>query len=245
MIFDIVVLSALLISGIIAFLRGFIREVLTIFGILGGLVAAYFLGKPLTPIVQGWLGVVEGQEPKKLLEVVPYDILGQVLAYGGVFLVVVIVLTIVSHVLSGAAKAAGLGPVDRTLGVIFGLARGLLLLALLYMPVQLFVDDEQRNEWFKDSKTRIYIEGTSSWLSALVPETMKEDAKDKGEKAAEDAAQATRERLEKIDILKPETETQKEPPAPVAPTEQNGTGYERQERQDLNQLLETQEGQDQ
>lgn len=243
MIFDIVVLSSLLISGAIAFLRGFIREVLTIFGILGGLVAAYFGGKPLTPLVQGWLGVQDGKEPEKLFNVVPFDILGQVLAYGGVFLLVVIALTIVSHVLSGAAKAAGLGPVDRTLGVVFGLARGILLLALLYMPVQLFVDDAKRDEWFADSKTRIYVESTSNWLSALIPDTMKEDTKDKAEKAAEDAAQATRERLEQIDILKPDSAApKKETPAP---SDQTGTGYDRQDRQNLNQLLETQDGVDQ
>lgn len=243
MIFDIVVLSALLVSAIIAFLRGFIREVLTIFGILGGSAAAYFGGKPLTPIVQGWLGVQEGKEPEKLFDMIPYDILGQVLAYGGVFLVVVIVLTIVSHVLSGAARAAGLGPVDRTLGVIFGLVRGLLLLALLYLPVQLFASDDQRNEWFKDSKTRIYVEGTSNWIGALIPETMKEGTRDKAEKAAEDAAQATRSRLEQIDILKPDESSKIAPPS--VPTDQNGTGYDRQERQNMNQLLENQEGQDQ
>ena len=65
MIVDILVLAVLLISALIAFLRGFIREVLTITGVVGGLAAAYFGGPLLAPLMRGWLGVQEGVEPNK------------------------------------------------------------------------------------------------------------------------------------------------------------------------------------
>ena len=49
LVFDVVIIAILLISVLIAVLRGFIREVLTIFGVIGGVAAAYFLG-PLLPV---------------------------------------------------------------------------------------------------------------------------------------------------------------------------------------------------
>ena len=46
--------------------------------------------------------------------------------------------------LSGAVNAMGLGPVDRSLGVFFGVARALLLLGLVYLPFHLLLDDDAR-----------------------------------------------------------------------------------------------------
>ena len=55
MIVDVIAALIMLASIGIAILRGFIREVLTIFGLVGGAVAAYVGGPLLTPTVRGWL----------------------------------------------------------------------------------------------------------------------------------------------------------------------------------------------
>src|SRR5688572_4012748 len=117
MIIDIVVGVVVVLSALISFMRGFIREVLTIAGVVGGLIAAYFGGPSLSPLFRDWLGVSADGEPAKLFDIVPMGLVADVTAYGAVFIIVVIILSVVSHFMAGAARAMGLGPVDRTLGV--------------------------------------------------------------------------------------------------------------------------------
>src|SRR6188474_2988360 len=124
MIFDVIVLIAVFISSIVAFLRGFIRELLTIVGVVGGVIAAFFGGPFLLPQMNKWLDVpADKTKMTKLFDIIPMDIVATICTYGLIFIVVVIVLSVLSYFLSSGAKALGLGPVDRVLGVIFGMAR--------------------------------------------------------------------------------------------------------------------------
>ena len=231
MVVDILALAVLLISAAIAFIRGFIREVLTIFGTIGAAAASYFGGPLFIPVVQGWLGVVPDEEPKKLFDVIPYDLLGVICAYGGIFVVVVIVLSIISHFMAETAKAMGLGPVDRTLGVVFGGVRGLLLLGLMYLPVHIMVAPETKESWFEGSKTHFYIEKTAALMMAFLPESMMKDMEQK----VEDQTASTREKLEGLNLL------QKEGQKPAA-EEQNqnnaAPGYTEEFRDDMDRLFE-------
>lgn len=247
MIFDGIVFVAIIVSSIIAFLRGFIRECLTIVGVAGGLAAAFLGGPKLVPLMRDWLGVVEGEkEPPKLFDLVPMTIVADVLAYGLIFLVVVILLSIVSHMLSGWAKAIGLGPVDRTLGVIFGIARAVLLLSLLYLPVYLLTGKEERDGWFKGSHTRLYIESGAKWIAAYLPKSSDEDM----EKATDVAGQKmneTRRRLEEMKVLENagdkigEALKDKPEAAPKPESQNNGEGYKPEDRATMDQLIQSSE----
>ncbi len=203
MIVDIVVIAVLLISAVIAFLRGFIREVLTILGVFGGLVAAYAGGPFFSVYVRGWLGVEEAaEEPEKLFGIIPHTLVADVLAYGGIFIVVVIALSILSHFLAETVKSMGLGAIDRTFGVVFGIVRGVVLLALLYLPVHLLVDDEIKDTWFEGSKTYFYLEQSSATLSGLLPESTVAKLHEDTKKLEE--ALTAREKLQEIDVLRKE-----------------------------------------
>ncbi len=237
MIFDLVIIAALLISAVIAFLRGFIREVLTILGVGGGLVAAWMGGASFAVTVRGWMGVDGEDSPEKLFDLLPYDLLADILAYVSIFIVVVIVLSIVSHYLAGWARAIGLGAIDRTLGVIFGLVRGILILGLLYLPVYLLVDEETRNSWFAGSKTHYYVAATADGMAAFLPEATREDLEARGGEAAESAARATRERLQDIDLLGGRDDDARDNAAPVTEDESDAAGYQREERQELNRIF--------
>lgn len=232
MIFDVIVLIITLISAFIAFLRGLIREILTIFGVVGGLAAAWYAGPILLPFMKDWLGVKEGVEPEKLLGVLPYDILAAILAYGIIFIVVALVLSIVSHILAETARAIGLGPVDRTLGVIFGIARGILLVSIPVMVMQLITSDEQRAEWFKDSKTYFYVDKVSIALLDMVPDSTVEKFKEDAETIKESAS--TREKLQQMDILKGGAPREEELP----PAESGAEGYTDEFRDEMDQLFE-------
>lgn len=236
MFFDLVILGVLLVSAVFAFLRGFIREVLTILGVVGGLAAALAFGKQLIPLMSVWIGVdPQAEDPQKFFDIVPYTMVATVLAYGSIFLVCVIVLSVVSNVLAKFARNIGLGAIDRTLGVIFGIARGVLVLAVLYLLPYLLFSEDTRKDWFKDSRLIVYIEQTSSWLAEFLPDAARNNnASDPGEKAR-DLTKATRDKLKDLDLLKDDNI----PEGKIVPLDE--PGYERNERQNLQELFEENE----
>lgn len=235
MIVDIIVLAVLLISALIAFMRGLIREVLTIAGVIGGLAAAYFGGPLLKPHMRDWFGVVEGEEPERLMGFLPYDIVADALSYGVIFIAVVIILSIISHFLAEGVRNIGLGAVDRTLGFIFGLLRGIIILGLLYLPVHLFIDDETKEGMFEGSTTQFYLERTAEMIAEWLPEDAIEKAEDGIEEIEE--ISETRKKLEEIELLKSdESEPPRSEPAGEDNVEKN-EGYNDEFRDNMDQLF--------
>lgn len=234
MLIDVIILGILLVSAVFAFLRGFIREVLTILGVVGGLAASLAFGKKLVPLFSQWLGVdPDAEEPQKFFDIIPYTVAADVLAYASIFLVVVIVLSVVSNFLAKGARTLGLGAIDRTLGVVFGIARGVIVLAVLYLLPYLLFTEETRKEWFKDSRTIVYIETTSAWLAEFLPDSVKNTNTDTAGTAANSMAKATREKLKDLDLLNSD-EIPKDNPS----LEEDG--YERDQRQDMQELIQEQ-----
>lgn len=225
-ILDIGVLLILLISAGVAFFRGFIREVLTIVGVIGAALAALMFGKMLTPLTRDWFGVVEGEDPEKLFDLIPYPIVADVAAYAGIFLIVFIILQLASHFVSASARAVGLGPVDRTLGVVFGLVRGIVLLGILYLPFSAILSDKMKEDWLGGSVTFVYIEATSEWLAKLLPGA--------GEDKEDISGSEAREKLKAMDVL--DSGSSGETSAP----EKTGEGYSDQDRGKLEGLIERQ-----
>lgn len=232
MIVDILVLLVLAVSALIAFMRGFIREILTIVGVLGGMIAAYYGGPHILPLMEGWLGVdPNAEEPQKLFDIIPYTYVAQFLAYGATFIVVVVILSIISHMIAEAVKSVGLGSLDRTLGIIFGLVRGALLLGILYLPVYLTIEKETTDQWFEGSKSFVYVEATAKAISEYLPEEARKSLEKQVEEGAEAAQQngeikGTLEKLDLLNLKKKNSEPQID------------KGYSNGQREGMDQLIE-------
>ncbi len=237
MIIDVLVLVILLISAGIAFMRGFIREVLTIAGVVGGLAASYFGAPLLKPHMRGWFGVEEGIEPERLFGILPYNIVADALSYGLIFIVVVTALSFVSHALAEWARRTGLGAIDRSFGFLFGLIRGILLLGLLYLPVHLFVEQDAKDSWFEDTKSRFYLEKVSAAMAEFLPK----DAEEAGEAAISQGEKImdAREKLQEIEILKEDNvqELLQRSPDSLSKEPQTPNGYNEEFRDEMDQLI--------
>lgn len=213
MILDIFVGAILLISAVISFIRGLIREILTIFGVVGGLLSAYFFGDNVSNLVEGWLRPEEsnfeiaGETEEKLLGFIPYDFASDIIAYGAVFIIVVGILSVVSHFSAESLKKIGLGALDRTLGVIFGLLRGVLFLGLLYLPFHMLFDKETKDSWsfFENSRTYFYLEKTSEIIASFLPGTEGTDQEEPVEQEETDEF-GTRKILQDLKVLKEESD---------------------------------------
>lgn len=247
LIIDVVAVLVLLISALVSFLRGFIREFLTVLGVIGGFFAAVFFAPSLSPLIAGWVGVEEGEDSGKLFDLIPYDYVADGLSYGGIFIFVLIILSVINHFISSAIDSAGLGAIDRTFGVIFGLIRGILLLGLLYLPFHIMFSDEEKKTYFEESKSHVYIEMTASWLSSFLPG----EAKDAVEDTASETGtllEETRKKLQEIDVLQGDKDVEKENSSKSEstkeesdPEKQNGVdeeGYKKEERTGLEKLIE-------
>jgi len=174
-IFDGIVLATLLISGFMAFARGIVSETLTIAGWAGAAVIAFVLapdGMPLVkeiPIVSGFVG-----ESCNIALIV---------AFAVIFVLALIVISLFTPLLAGMISGSALGIVDKGLGFLFGLARGLLLVIVgLYVYDQLIpegegiklIDNSQTIIILADSKTRLAteVEGSAipEWFIARFEE---------------------------------------------------------------------------
>jgi len=233
MIFDIIILAALVVSCVVSFFRGFIREVLTILGVVGGAVASFTLAPVVAPVIGGWLGVKPGADNQPdIFGILPADKAAIVFAYGGIFLVVVIVLSIFSHFLSKGAKAVGLGAVDRSMGVVFGLARALVILSLIYFAAAKVIDQKTLNGFFAESKAIVFIETGATWIDALMPKELSDDADKQVQSIKNKAAETTRDRLKRIDILGGDDEV----PPPETP-KSDDPGYDQDQRREMQDLI--------
>jgi membrane protein required for colicin V production len=117
---DFIVIAVIGISAIIAFLRGFVREILTIGSWLGAGLVTLYAFPVLQPKFEQWIA-------SKLAA----DIAGGV----ALFLISLVIFSILSHMVARFVRGSALTAVDRSLGLLFGLVRGAILVSLAYMLI--------------------------------------------------------------------------------------------------------------
>lgn len=115
---DVIVIGVIGFSTLIAFLRGFVREVLTVGSWIGAAIVTIY-GFPL----------LRGRFESWISSKLAADIAGGI----GLFLVTLVVLSVLSHMIARIVRGSALTAVDRSLGLLFGLVRGAILVSLAYM----------------------------------------------------------------------------------------------------------------
>ena len=153
---DVAVLVVLALSALLAFARGLVREAL---GVAAWLVAG-FVASPygLFPLVQPWMRN-QFSDPA----------IADAVAFGGIFLIVLIVLWVVAGSLSSFVQRSALGGLDRTLGLVFGLARGAVILAAAYIVAAVAVAPEQWPLPLAQARSMPLIYKNAAWLADQVP----------------------------------------------------------------------------
>jgi membrane protein required for colicin V production len=125
---DLVVLGLVAVSGLLALARGFVREVLGLSAWAGAAAFTYW-GLPLArPQFARWISSPEWVVP----------VTGAALFLGSL-----LVLMVVSGWIGGVVRGSRLGGLDRTLGLVFGLARGALLVVFAYIAVGMVIPIDQ------------------------------------------------------------------------------------------------------
>lgn len=207
-ILDILILTVLLISGLFAFLRGFVQELLSIAAWAGAVLATVYGVEYLAPLARDMTG---------------RESLADIGAALFLFIVVLVVLSIVNRLVARRVQRSSLSTLDRSLGLVFGLLRGGLLICLAWIMVVWAVPRRDFPEWVTEARILPLVEQTSSHLYALVPEELQpQDEPDLDEDAFE---------------LQPSFE-QLLRPKPKSDVPEQPTGYKNTERKELDRLIE-------
>jgi membrane protein required for colicin V production len=155
-ILDFILIGIMLLSGVLALMRGFTREVLSL--IAWGLAA-----------LATWFAIHQ----QKLLDLaMPYvdkPVLAQVAVGAIVFLVVLIVVSVISVKISDLVVDSSAGAFDRTLGFFYGLARGFVLVAIAYLFYGWLLPPEKQEAWVRNAKSLPYIKTVGERLLAFMP----------------------------------------------------------------------------
>ncbi|MEP7031331.1 MAG: CvpA family protein [Pseudolabrys sp.] len=154
---DILLLAVMLISGLLAMIRGFMREILSIgaWGI-AALVTLYAYSRVL-PLAQGYIGNPTAAAAATV---------------GGIFLVTLLIVSIITVKISDMVLDSRVGALDRTLGFLFGLGRGLLVVVVAYLFFSWLVLERSQPEWVRNAKSVVVLQKTGDWLKGLLPDDL-------------------------------------------------------------------------
>ncbi|MGE6739082.1 CvpA family protein [Allorhizobium pseudoryzae] len=153
-IFDGIVLGVTLFSAVLAMVRGFSREVLSIASWVGSIAAAYYLYPLLLPYAEKYTAdhriAIAGSA-------------------GVIFLIALIVITFITTRIADFIIDSSIGALDRTLGFLFGAARGILLLVVAVAFWNWLVDIRQQPAWITQSKSKPFLDTLVGRLEAVLP----------------------------------------------------------------------------
>jgi membrane protein required for colicin V production len=152
---DIVLIVVMLVSGLLAMVRGFMREVLSITAWLLAAAATLYSYSKLLPLAKQYFN---------------NDIVAAVAVVGGVFLVTLLVVSVLTIRISDMVLDSRVGALDRTLGFLFGLARGLVIVVVAFQFFTWLVPDRSQPEWVRSAKSRVVLAGTGQWLMSMLPD---------------------------------------------------------------------------
>lgn len=161
---DYTILAVLAASGLLAMLRGFMRELL---GALGWVVA----------VIVARLS--EGMATDQLQDYINDEALTSFLGWMLPFIIVVFAWYIFANLAAPGLKKMAMGVLDRPLGFIFGVLRGLVLVAIVYMSALLLYESEDHfAQPVLDAALISPVRVTASTISGFAPEEWRDDLQD-------------------------------------------------------------------
>lgn len=155
---DIVVVGIILISGLLALFQGFVKEVLSIAAWVGAIYTTIYGFLLVRPVFKG---------------LIPWPEAVDLATGAALFIGSLILLSFGAHLVSKILHGAGAGTLDRTLGFVFGLCRGVLIVVVLFIGVSWYVGAAAQPRWFANSRMLPLTASAAAYLVTLAPEDIR------------------------------------------------------------------------
>ena len=150
---DYIILGIIALSAVISLVRGFVKEAFSLFIWISAFWLSWMFFRDLAALLIQWISL-------------PSARLG--ISFALIMIVVLIIGGIIGYLLSKLVEHTGLSGTDRLLGVFFGVARGVVIVAILILLAGLTPVPE--DPWWKDSLLIGHFQEISVWLRDLLPE---------------------------------------------------------------------------
>ncbi len=210
---DLTIVVLIVLSGLFAMARGFVREVLSL---------ASWVGAALVTL---WGFRIAQPYLRRLIE---NTLLADVVTGVGLFICSLILFSMIGGGLASLVRGTGLNALDRTLGFLFGLLRGALIVAILWLGLGWAMKPEEQPTWLREAKVVPLVERLADFLRGLAPP----EFRGRIQAAGDTAERARLEAQQYQSILgAPATPQVKSPAAP------GETGYKNDERRGLDGLF--------
>tara|TARA_R110002126_G_scaffold155833_3_gene303022 strand:- start:30888 stop:31469 length:582 start_codon:yes stop_codon:yes gene_type:complete len=154
-ILDGILVGVTLFSAVLAMVRGFSREVLSVASWIAAAAAAYTFYPLLVPLI---------------MDYVSSENIATVVSAGIIFLVALIVVSVLTMRIADFVIDSRIGALDRTLGFLFGAARGILLVAVAVLFFNWLVAGPQQPTWVANAKSKPLLDSIGEQLVNILPE---------------------------------------------------------------------------
>ncbi len=151
--FDYLLLAIAGFSMVLSLWRGFVREIISLIGLIAAFVIAGRASGIATELLKDWI---------------PNSTAASLAGFGLVFVCVMLLVALIGSLIRKLVDMADLTASDRTLGMVFGLARGLLLIGLFFLVYTTYAKPDSK--WMKNSVLTPYAVQLSGWLGKSIPE---------------------------------------------------------------------------
>ncbi|MGU3494658.1 CvpA family protein [Xanthobacteraceae bacterium A53D] len=152
---DLILIGVMLISGLLAMVRGLLREVFSIVSWVAAAAATLYFYPQLLPLTKQYIA---------------QDMVATAVTVAILFLGTLLIVTIISARLSDAVLDSRIGALDRTLGFLFGLARGFLVVVVAFLFFNWLVPDKGQPTWVLNAKSRPVMQNAGAWIVSLLPD---------------------------------------------------------------------------
>jgi len=152
-IIDILIAVAILVSIGVGLFRGLVKEAISIVALLFAIWAALYFGPAVGDVSQSWLSSDELQMW-----------FGRIL----VFAVILSIGGLLSWGISKIIRMSVLSGMDRMLGGLFGIVRGVILISLFIIGGQFAGFDN--DDWWEDSRLIPHLQVVADWIKVMAPQ---------------------------------------------------------------------------
>lgn len=159
---DGILLVIMLISAILAMIRGFSREVFSIISWVVAAAAALFFHEQVAKLLADSIPQIPDNE-----------LVQRGLGAALVFLIVLIIVSYLTMLMADFIIDSRIGVLDRTLGFIFGAARGALLVIITLMGF-LWLANDNEPEWIANAKSKPMLVAIGTEIREALPENLEE-----------------------------------------------------------------------
>jgi membrane protein required for colicin V production len=152
---DIILVGIMIFSGFLAMLRGLTREMLSIMSWALAAIATLLAYSQFRNQVRSFIDT---------------PMLADATLIGAVFITSLVLFSFITSSISERVLDSRVGAVDRTLGFVFGLIRGLILVVIAYLITSQIVDPKSMPRWVQEAQSKKLIEDTGSAIRSLLPD---------------------------------------------------------------------------